>query len=86
MFRVELIAKITKTKTSVLDDIIDQWVASGRDDNRNDGQFVFEDVASAYQQDGILIINKDANIYFYNIADFYRVKIISYDERDLFDE
>jgi hypothetical protein len=70
-YRIELIPK-----TSTLNDIIGPWVDSGREDNRIDGQFIFEDVDSFRFADGTLIIHRGMTDYFYNLADFYRVKAI----------
>ncbi len=79
MYRVELIPK-----TSTLDDIIEPWVCSGRVDNRADGVFVFEDCNSCNVDDGIISIAKEGKWYIYNLADFYRVKIIDATQPELF--
>lgn len=68
--RIELIPK-----TSTLDDIIGPWVNSGREDNCNDGQFVFDDVESYWIESGVVSIIADGKSYYYNMADFYRVKV-----------
>ena len=79
MYRVELIPK-----TSTLDDIIEPWVCSGRIDNRADGVFVFEDCESCILEDGSIQIQKSGKSYFYNLSDFYRVKVIDYTLPGLF--
>ena len=78
-YRVELIPK-----TSTLDDIIESWVCSGRIDNRADGVFVFEDCESCVVESGVVRIFKTGKSYFYNLADFYRVKIIDTTQPGLF--
>ncbi len=79
MYRVELIPK-----TSTLDDIIEPWICSGRIDNRADGVFVFEDFEDCTVQEGTIYIAKSGKSYFYNLADFYRVKIIDTTQPELF--
>ncbi len=80
MYRVELIPK-----TSTLDDIIEPWVCSGRVDNRADGFFVFEDYESCIvDPHGTLRIFKAGKSYFYNLSDFYRVKVIDTTQPELF--
>lgn len=69
--RIELIPK-----TSTLNDIIEPWVCSGRVDNRADGEFVFDGVEAYYVKDGTIHIFKEEKDYFYNMADFYRVKVV----------
>lgn len=71
MKKVELIPK-----TSTLNDIIGPWTDSGRTDNRRDGQFVFENVANMYVSEGVIFISIGEVDYYYNMADFYRVKVI----------
>ena len=75
MYRVELIPK-----KSVMTDIIGYWTATGRPSNLDDGEFVFKSVNSAYINNGVITINDDADVYYYNVADFYRVKVISLGE------
>lgn len=70
-YRVEMIPK-----KSVMDDIVDYWVASGRVDNTPDGVFVFEEVDACDVYGVTLNITKGENSYFYNIGDFYRVKVV----------
>jgi len=79
MYRVELIPK-----TSTLDDIIEPWVCSGRIDNRADGVFVFDDCIDAGINFGVVEIAKEGKTYYYNVADFYRVKIIDITQPELF--
>jgi len=79
MHRVELIPK-----TSTLDDIIESWVNSGREDNRKEGVFVFDEVESAHVENGVLRVFAGNKIYFYNMADFYRVKILDVTQPELF--
>ena len=68
--RVELIPK-----QSTLDDIRGPWVDSGREDNCRDGQFVFDEAESCAVVGGTVIIVSKGKSYFYNMADFYRVKV-----------
>ena len=68
--RIELIPK-----QSTLDDIIGPWVNSGREDNCKDGQFVFVDVESYWIDGGVITIISDDKSYYYNMADFYRVRV-----------
>lgn len=71
MVNVELIPK-----NSVLDDIIDNWVNSGRVDNRSDGAFRFDKAEKfAVLDGGIIYIKYEDKAYHYNMSDFYRVKI-----------
>jgi len=79
MYRVELIPK-----TSTLNDIIEPWVCSGRVDNRADGVFVFEDCTQALVDGGAIFIAKAGKQYVYNLADFYRVKVIDTTQPGLF--
>ena len=79
MYRVELIPK-----TSTLDDIIEPWICSGRVDNRADGVFVFEDCEDCAVQEGTIYIQKSKKQYIYNLADFYRVKVIDTTQPELF--
>lgn len=62
-------------KTSVLNDSITQWVNSGRDDNRDIGSFIFENVKSFNIKSGCAFIHSGQDVYIYNIADLYRVKV-----------
>jgi len=72
MYRVELIPK-----QSVIDDILTFWKATGREPGLDKGEFVFEAVNYAeVTSSGTLRIDKLDNTYFYNISDFYRVKVI----------
>jgi hypothetical protein len=70
MYRVELIPK-----TSTLQDIIGPWVDSGRVDNSSDGVFVFENAEACHVADGTVYVSSNDKTYFYNMADFYRVKV-----------
>ena len=79
MLKVELIPK-----TSTLDDIIEPWVCSGRVDNRADGVFVFDDCESCEVEGGAVRIVKAGKSYFYNLGDFYRVKVIDTTQPELF--
>ena len=74
MYRVEMIPK-----KSVMDNIIDYWKLTGREDNCEDGQFVFDSVVSARVYSETLQIDNDAKTYIYNVSDFYRIKIIALD-------
>jgi hypothetical protein len=78
-YRIELIPK-----DSTIADIIDNWINSGRKDNSGDGQFVFEDCDSCNTHDGALWIAAKGKQYVYNLADFYRVKIIDTTQPELF--
>ena len=71
-YRIELIPK-----TSTLNDIIGPWVDSGREDNSGDGQFVFESVKNCFVSTGVVVIETNDKNYFYNLSDFYRVKVIA---------
>ena len=62
-------------KQSVLDDVVHLWEATGRKSNVEKGQFVFDDCHAGLEGRS-LIINKDSSTYIYNVADFYRIKII----------
>ena len=68
--RVELIPK-----QSTLDDIRGPWVDSGREDNCRDGQFVFDEAESCWVNAGVITIISNQKTYFYNMADFYRVRV-----------
>ena len=70
MYRVELIPK-----TSTLKDIIGPWVDSGRADNSSDGVFVFENAESCAVSEGTVCVSANNRVYFYNLGDFYRVKV-----------
>ena len=61
-------------KSSVLQDSIEQWVKSGREDNRSQGSFIFENCDSVDTEDGILTIKVNNDYYAYNMSDLYRVK------------
>lgn len=64
-------------KQSVIDDISKFWAATGRVVNADtDGQAVFEDVKSYDIYDGCIEIRTPDAFYIYNLADFYRWKII----------
>jgi hypothetical protein len=63
-------------KTSTLDDIIEPWICSGRVDNRADGVFVFEDCSSWSVSHGCVYISRAGKSYYYNLSDFYRVKVV----------
>lgn len=79
-YRIELIPK-----TSTMNDIIGPWVDSGRDDNRSDGQFVFESVKNCFVSTGVVVIETGDKNYFYNLADFYRVKVVKNQEPETAD-
>lgn len=80
MYRVELIPK-----TSTLDDIIEPWVCSGRIDNRADGSFIFDGaLCVVVLSRTIEIIMPAGKTYYYNMEDFYRVKIIDTTKPELF--
>lgn len=67
MYRVELIPKV-----STLNEVIDHWVKAGRE-----YEFVFENAKSCLVEEGTIEIIDDCSVaYFYNMADFYRVKVI----------
>lgn len=69
MFTIELLPR-----ESVLQDILPAWEASGRTYDSAEG--INFDAVTTYAIDGgVLRIASGDNIYFYNIADFYRVKI-----------
>lgn len=70
MYNVELIPK-----QSTLDDVVELWERTGRKANIEKGAFYFEDVDSAFQQGGTLIIIKGSTSYNYNANDFYRMKV-----------
>jgi len=78
MYRVEMIPK-----TSVMDDIMTHWVNSGRKDTLADGEFVFECTDRVMREDGVLVLQVGEKTYIYNVADFYRIKVIEI-EGDLF--
>lgn len=61
-------------KSSVLHDSIEQWVKSGREDNRGEGSFIFENVDHYTISDGLLTIKVGNTYYDYNMQDLYRVK------------
>ncbi len=71
MYRVEMIPK-----QSTINECLEFWKASGREDETGNGQFVFEDVEAVPVDSGTLEIHKGGQIYLYNLADFYRIKII----------
>ena len=73
MYRVEMIPK-----HSVMDDIKEYWIASGREYTAaTTGQFIFEDVRSVDSDYAVVeIVLEDGTVFFYNLSDFYRVKII----------
>ena len=71
MYRVELIPK-----TSTLKDIIGPWVDSGRVDNSADGVFVFDNAESCAVAEGAICVSANNRVYFYNLGDFYRVKVV----------
>lgn len=79
-YRIELIPK-----TSTLNDIIEPWVCSGRVDNRADGAFIFDNVETYYVADGTVHIFCGGKSYFYNLADFYRVKAVKNQEPETAD-
>ena len=70
MYEITLIPK-----ESTLLDIQEPWVNSGREWNGEDGEFFFEEVDNYEIVNGSILIQKEATIYIYNMADFYRVKI-----------
>jgi hypothetical protein len=83
MYRVELIPK-----QNTLLNIIGPWTDTGRPDNTADGQFVFENVAFLMVREGTIEIEANGKQYYYNMADFYRVKRIKIvnPDRDMFDD
>lgn len=63
-------------KASVLEDIKKPWTDSGREYNGDDGEFAFEsEQLDAELDNGVLKIKTGNNMYLYNMADFYRVKL-----------
>ena len=78
MYRVEMIVK-----DSVFDDIKDRWASTGRVAD-GAGEFVFDKCDKASVIDGVLTVCAGDNSYIYNVADFYRIKIIELDQQDLF--
>ena len=62
-------------KSSVLHDSIEQWVKSGREDNRSEGSFVFENADEFAINDGTISILKGNSRYWYNLSDLYRIKV-----------
>lgn len=78
LFNVEII-----TRKSTLDDIIDSWVAAGKPGNRDDGKFVFENCSGMNVDHGTIEIIKDDVYYYYNMKDFYRVKVVELIEEEL---
>ena len=79
MYTVELIPK-----SSTLDDIIEPWVCSGRVDNRADGSIVFDECESCDIDASIVMICKSGKTYYYNMSDFYRVKVMDVTQPELF--
>jgi len=71
MYRVEL---IPKQSTNL--DIIGPWTDSGREDNTADGQYVFEFADSCFVSHGTIMVAEGDKTYWYNLADFYRVKAV----------
>ena len=71
--RIEMIPK-----ESVMRDIITPWTNSGRADNTKDGEFVFLNADSARVIDGtgIFCIKYGNKAFYYNVSDFYRIKVI----------
>jgi hypothetical protein len=69
-YRVEMIPK-----KSVMDDIIDYWLATGRADNTGDGEFVFTGVADYEIDQGMLNVKTRDSFYANTLSDFYRVKV-----------
>jgi len=75
------------TKQSTMADIIPSWVASGRVDNSSEGQIVFESADFYHVASGIIHIEVGDKRYFYNLGDFYRVKVtVANPDRDMFDD
>jgi len=75
MYRVEKIAK-----QSVMADIRQSWINSGREDNAEHGVFVFESADDV----GVLgpaafCVTVGKNRFIYNTADFYRIKMTELD-------
>ena len=69
---VYLIPKETTLKQS-----LPSWVNSGRDDNSQDGEFIFEFADSAHiLHSGVLCVKYADEAYYYNAIDFYRIKIV----------
>lgn len=73
--RIELIPK-----KSVIDDVLEYWESTGRESNIENGQFVFDDAGDMHIEDGVIEILRGDKQYYYNMCDFYRVKVI--DESD----
>jgi len=71
-YTVEAIAR-----QSTMDDITRYWEASGRVNTIGDtGQIVFDNVKQWAQYHGVMeIYTASGDIFFYNVADFYRFKI-----------
>lgn len=68
--KIEFILRESTTR-----DILKPWMDSGHMDNSGDGGFVFEDVTDHSISLGIITIETECETYFYNISDFYRIKI-----------
>lgn len=80
-YRIELIPK-----TSTLDDIIEPWVCSGRIDNRAEGEFVFDGALACDVRSRTIVIEMpNGKTYYYNMEDFYRVKVIDTAQPELFE-
>lgn len=73
MYRIEMIFR-----QSCIDDISKFWEATGRTVTADkDGQAVFENVVEYNVIDGVIeIANEKGEVFFYNVADFYRIKVI----------
>jgi len=78
MYRVEMIVK-----DSVFNDIKDRWASTGRVAD-GAGEFVFDKCDDAAVSNGVLRVSNGNNIYLYNVADFYRIKIVQINQQDLF--
>lgn len=71
MYKITLIPK-----QSTMDDIRRPWIDSGRDWNGDTGEFVFDNVNDYdVANGGVVIIQKEAKMYIYNLEDFYRIKV-----------
>ena len=62
-------------KESTKNEISTTWADSGREDNVRDGGFIFENASEYTVKDGVISIHSDGSRYYYNISDFYRIKL-----------
>jgi len=80
MYKVELMPK-----QSVIDDILPAWIASGRTYDAEKG-IVFESASRCEISGGSFMIESNEKRYYYNMADFYRVKVCESPQSDMFSE